>query len=76
VIEHVNIVSVPSDRYMPRQAFANEKVEVPDLADNLVDITDLNLNATSDAIQTIEDVLNNPTPVVLPDDDTLPDDAA
>jgi len=78
VIEHVNIVSVPSDRYMPRQAFANEKVEVPvsDLADNLVDITDLNLDATSDAIQTIEDVLNNPTPVVLPDDDTLPDDAA
>ena len=76
VIEHVNIVSVPSDRYMPRQAFANEKVEVPDLADNLVDITDLNLNATSDAIQTIEDVLTNPTPVVLPDDDTLPDDAA
>lgn len=50
IIEHVNIVSVPSDRYMPPEKF---KVLEHDPAPVS--------NDTS--VQTIEDLLNNPTPV-------------
>lgn len=69
VIEHVNIVSVPPDRYMPASNFKGETIEhgppqsdTPDR--HPVDISELGLDTTApDAVQTIEDVLNNPTPV-------------
>jgi hypothetical protein len=59
VIEHVNIVSVPSDRYMPSTAFSpdtNPK-DINHEASPILDTED------SSSVQTIEDLLNNPTPV-------------
>jgi hypothetical protein len=53
VIEHVNIVSVPPDRYMPPQAFTGTTIEHAPLA------------PIDASVQTIEDLLNNPTPVDL-----------
>jgi len=51
VIEHVNIVSVPADRYMPPQSTTPGPTidHVP----------------TPESVQTIEDLLKNPTPVKL-----------
>lgn len=57
VIEHVNIVSVPSDRYMPSSSFhtgpiiQNDPVDLPPISDS--------------SVQTIEDMLKNPVPVDL-----------
>jgi hypothetical protein len=77
VIEHVNIVSVPPDRYMPPSAFgAPEQFVGQDTVDvNSVDITDLDPHSPTDSpiqkdesVQTIEDLLKNPTPVDLPVD--------
>jgi hypothetical protein len=50
VIEHVNIVSVPADRYMPPQAFS--------IGGPIIDNP-----PQDDSVQTIEDLLKNPTPV-------------
>jgi len=52
VIEHVNIVSVPPDRYMPSNAFTIEGTVNPS-------------PSIPGSVQTIEDLLNNPTPVNL-----------
>ena len=51
IIEHVNIVSVPPDRYMPPENFKGQTI------DNGPQPKD------SSTVQTIEDLLNNPTPV-------------
>jgi hypothetical protein len=50
VIEHVNIVSVPADRYMPPQAFP---IGPPTIEHEPQD----------HSVQTIEDLLKNPIPV-------------
>jgi len=69
VIEHVNIVSVPPDRYMPPQAFDPSKTIDGTHSKPANDVSDLHLDTSDDAsVQTIEDVLNNPVPVSLPDD--------
>jgi len=69
VIEHVNIVSVPPDRYMPPQAFDPLKTIDGTHSKPANDVSDLHLDTSDDAsVQTIEDVLNNPVPVSLPDD--------
>jgi len=57
VIEHVNIVSVPPDRYMPASGFKGPTIDhVPSASDTAPD-------TTPESVQTIEDLLNNPTPV-------------
>jgi len=67
VIEHVNIVSVPSDRYMPPQAFDPLKTIDGTHSKPANDVSDLHLDTSDNAsVQTIEDVLNNPVPVSLP----------
>jgi hypothetical protein len=62
VIEHVNIVSVPSDRYMPATAF-NPATNPKDINHGPPDLKTDDVSA----VQTIEDLLNNPTPVDLAD---------
>jgi hypothetical protein len=62
VIEHVNIVSVPSDRYMPPKVIEHSPQEIV----KAVEVQDPSL-------MTIEDVLKNPTPVDLAKDDLAKD---
>jgi hypothetical protein len=50
VIEHVNIVSVPSDRYMPPKVIEHASAMIPE---------------SDPGLMTIEDVLSNPIPVDL-----------
>ena len=64
VIEHVNIVSVPPDRYMP----APPPTTPATPGHNTVDAqtgapTSSESVQKSESVQTIEDLLNNPTPV-------------
>ena len=69
VIEHVNIVSVPPDRYMPPQDISKTIDHAPTHGKPANDPTDLTLDTESSvSVQTIEDLLNNPVPVTLPDD--------
>jgi len=71
VIEHVNIVSVPQDRYMPSSAF-DPKKNPKDI--DLARSSAPDIQKDTSAVQTIEDVLNNPTPV--DPFATIPDNAA
>jgi len=57
VIEHVNIVSVPPDRYMPADNFKGPTIDHAPLESAP--------ESTPESVQTIEDLLNNPTPVDL-----------
>jgi hypothetical protein len=63
VIEHVNIVSVPSDRYMPPSSFKPNGLVIDNEPNPPVDLAEFRSKDSS--VQTIEDLLKNPTPVDL-----------
>jgi hypothetical protein len=60
VIEHVNIVSVPPDRYVTADSFPSSS-STPDRAFTI----EHEPTPAPESVQTIEDLLNNPTPVAL-----------
>jgi hypothetical protein len=62
VIEHVNIVSVPPDRYVTSDSFSPNS-PTPDRAFTIEHEPSPD---SSSSVQTIEDMLSNPTPVALP----------
>jgi len=71
VIEHVNIVSVPPDHYMPPPVPLHTTPSFPATTLEETSPTESPPSFSSPspldpAVQTIEDVLNNPVPVDLP----------